>query len=223
MPVRKLLHDLVALLSICGILALTSAPATALQTPVFPGGGGSEPDLMDVLDNLYGLGNLQRVDDLDDQVWWNINGGALAKAKYAGYALDFGYIDSNGFNFLFSTPPNWQGELIGYEGETPDHLELPSFRWGIYTSAGDTWSSLMSENSDSYDHMVTWKVIGEDNTFVVAWEDLYSLGDGDYQDLIVEVNNCACAIPDASALVLLGSAMIGVGVFGRKKVFKKKV
>jgi hypothetical protein len=30
------------------------------------------------------------------------------------------------------------------------------------------------------------------------------------------------SIPDASALVLLGSAMIGVGIFGRKKLFKKE-
>jgi hypothetical protein len=29
------------------------------------------------------------------------------------------------------------------------------------------------------------------------------------------------SIPDATTLVLLGSAMVGVGVFGRKKVFKR--
>jgi len=201
-----------------GILSFVPPPAAGLQTPIFPG-GGSEPDLVDILDGLYGLGNLQRVDDLNDQIWSNINGGAVAKAKYAGYALDFGYIDDGGFNLLFSTPANYMGDLpASYTGLTPDHAILPDFRWGIQTSAGDTWSSLMTENPDGgLDHMVTWKVLDEVDTYVVAWEDLFTLGDHDYQDLVVEVSHVT--IPDATTLSLLGSAMVIAALFGRRKRF----
>jgi len=62
------------------------------ETPLVGPGG--------ILDQIYGLGNLQRVDDSgvlpNDQIWLNPGTGfAQAQAKFAGFAQDFGYIPKN--------------------------------------------------------------------------------------------------------------------------------
>ncbi|MBI5627849.1 MAG: hypothetical protein HY953_02935, partial [Candidatus Rokubacteria bacterium] len=72
----------------------TAAGATTL-TPVQPNPGG-EPSLATasgLLNSLYGLSNLTRIDDSVDQQWGNLGTAeVIAKAKYAGYSQTFGYI-----------------------------------------------------------------------------------------------------------------------------------
>src|SRR5689334_11323026 len=64
-------------------------------TPVMPNGGG-EPSLATpggILDTLYGLGNLTRMDDSVDQLWGNTGiAHVLVVEKYSGYTQTFGYL-----------------------------------------------------------------------------------------------------------------------------------
>ena len=140
-----------------------------------------------VLDRLYGLKNLKRIDN--DQFWTNLDGGATAKAKFTSRGEQtLCYIDADGeFQKIFIETGNGFG--VSCSGTIPGKNILPTFRWGLI-SAGHTWSSQPSCNYGA-DHMVTWLIKAGPcaGNFVIAWEDLAGLGDKDYQDLVVEINN----------------------------------
>ena len=174
-----------------------------------------------VLDTLYGLDNITRVDDFSapvtDQLWFNPNGGAVAKAKFAGFQHNFGYFagPSDGtFTPLFSTG----GGMFGYypPGSEPSATFTqadtgPVFRFGLDSlGSAPVWSSRQDENPDGgLDHVATWLITDglSKGNYVMAWEDLYGLGDMDFRDLVVEVSEVS-PIP-APGAALLGS--IGAG------------
>jgi hypothetical protein len=196
----------------CSVMANFSNPPNA-GTPILQPGG--------VLDTLYGLSNIARIDDFSapvtDQIWYNPNGGAVAKAKYAGYQHDFGYFaGTSGGTFvpLFYTG----GGMSGYytPGSEPSAIFTqvetgPLFRFGLDSlGSAPVWSSRQDENPDGgLDHMATWLITGGPSAgnYVIAWEDLYGLGDMDFRDLVVEVSGVS-PIPAPGAIVL-GS--IGLG------------
>ena len=214
------------ILSIAIALCLSATPALAALTPISSGGSG-EPSLLGsggILDTLYGLSNLVRIQDSpfpDDQVWMNLDGGATATAKYAGADETFGYFPgSSGGTFvgLFTIPTavNGLAPLPGgpYSGVIP--LSEPIFRLGAYTpySGGMLWSSQQSDNSTpAFDQMVTWLITDGPSAgnYVVGWE-IESPGDADYQDLVVEIS-LAAPVPVPGA-VLLG--ILGLGAAGLK-------
>ena len=206
-----------------------AGPATAAKTTIMDapfweknldGPGG-------VLDTLYGLSNLTRIDDNFDQVWNPANGNAVAKAKYAAYSLQLGYIrDMNGFDtanfqdlfsvsdphfdFLNDNDPSLTGNLAGGG----------NFVWALATGgATPTWTSMPSMNGGD-DHIVTWLIGGNSDSagnYVIAWEDDNNLGDQDYNDLVVEVSGVA-PVPIPSAILLLGSGL--VAMIGIRRRFK---
>jgi hypothetical protein len=143
-----------------------------------------EPTLEDILDQLYGLENLSRINDEDDQWWINRDGNATARAKFAALFQTLGVIDaSQGFLELFTE--TGEGFDVSGFGTLPAQDALPHFRWRL-----NEWSSRPGDNTDQVDHMFTWLITDGPSAgnLVIAWEDLFGGGDGDYQDMVVEVS-----------------------------------
>lgn len=206
-------------------LAVAVTPAGAAFTVVNPA-SGSELNLEGaggILDILYGWGNVTRIDDSFDQIWWEWNGGAVARAKYAGDNHLIGYTQgvAGGVPTLSAT----SGSGFGVVGSflfnfTPNdnlRFNLKDLR------TGDVWSSRVAENFLAEDHMVSYLINAGQSVgnYVIAWEDLPSTAptsDFDYNDMVIEVNHVH-PVPEPTALVLLG---LGFGVAGAIGVARRR-
>ena len=80
--------------TLVGLTALLLSQISVANTLIFP--SFFEPNLESILDGEFGLENLQRIDDEQDQ-YWTVTGelNATAVAKHAGYSQNFGFIDSS--------------------------------------------------------------------------------------------------------------------------------
>jgi hypothetical protein len=187
----------------------------------------SEPDLIGsggILDNEFGLGNLQRIDDDLDQ-YWTISGTEVtvtAVAKYAGFTQNFGFInDDNAFTSLLYVP------YMNAQSNTFTVADSGSpFRFGLDPSGSPLLSSASSDNaycawlscSLPYDHMVSWLITGGEyaGDYVIAWEDLKKLGDRDYNDLVIRVSGVS-PVPVPAALWLFGTGLLSFAAVARRR------
>jgi len=199
--------------------------ALASATPVMPNGGG-EPSLATpggILDTLYGLGNLTRMDDSVDQLWGDTGiAHVLVVAKYSGYTQTFGYLPgASGGALVPLVTLSGNGPVVGTEITFTVDQSTADFRWGDDPNgtavAPGLWSAREDENSDRLDHMVTWLITGNAGrpgnilgAFVVGFEDLPGLGDADYNDLVVLVWGVTDAplVPAPATLTLVGAMVL---------------
>ena len=207
----------IAAVAVAALAIIVAAPsANASLTAWHP--SPNEPNLDQVLERLYGMGNLERIDDSLDQLWTNTAGTAWAKARYASQVPTFGFLPgpSGGpFNPLFTVVTQGENPTYFPSGAVsfpPEDTGDP-FRFAM--ESGDLlWSSLEADNNDgaglNLDHMLTFKVTGSDlfhnnsdilGNYVFAWEDRcgpYDLPvcDRDFQDMIVEVYGVSPWEPD---------------------------
>jgi hypothetical protein len=196
---------------------LWAGTATAITTGI----GMAEPG--GILDQMYGLSNLVRVDDDVDQIWFPANGNATVVAKFPSSDQDFGYIpDLNSDNIfdeafvsLLTVPGGTTGINLGGPSGALTSGNV-NFVWALNPSGEPLWTSRTSQNSDSLDHMVTWAITGGAGAgnWVIAWEETNGGGDRNFADLVLEVS--VYPIPEPATSILLGSALIGLGVFGKK-------
>jgi len=186
-----------------------------------------EPDLIGeggILDTVYGLENLQRIDDNLDR-YWNVSGVEVAVtsvAKHAGFSQNFGFIDGDGdfTSLLFVPDMNVQSSAF-----TINDSGSP-FRFGLDPSGSTLFSSDPLDNiychghycSQPDDHMVSWLITDGvyAGDYVLAWEDLKHLGDRDYNDLVVRVSG-ASVVPLPSSIVLFMSGMLGLASVVRRR------
>lgn len=211
--------------TLLAISLLAFSPFSIANTVILP--SPNEPDLIGtggILDNVFGLGNLHRINDSLDQ-YWDVFGNEVtvtAVAKYAGYKQDFGFIDGDdSFNSLLYVP--------FFDGQSDTFTEADSgspFRFGLDPSGSPLLSSDPSDNifcdlpcTDSQDHMVSWLITSGQykGDYVLAWEDLKNLGDHDYNDLVVRVSGVAI-VPVPAAVWLFGSGLLGFAAVIRRRV-----
>jgi hypothetical protein len=211
---------------ITALFAILFSQVLAASTVILP--SPNEPDLTGtggILDNIFGLVNLQRIDDDLDQ-YWNVIAGEVsvtAIAKYAGYTQHFGFINaSDDFTSLLYVP------YMDSQTNTFTSMDSGSpFRFGLDPSGSPLFSSDPADNvfcgwshcSSPYDHMVSWLITGGDyaGDYVVAWEDLKKLGDRDYNDLVVRVSGVT-PVPAPAAAWLFGAGLLTLYGAARRRL-----
>lgn len=216
-----------------GLILCLFSQFSMANTVILP--SPNEPDLIGVggiLDTVFGLGNLQRVDDDLDQ-YWRVTADevtATAVAKHAGYKQNFGFINSEGqFSSLLYVP---------YMNAQSSFSNVPAIgdeiRFGLTRGAKPRRGNKRVFSSDpsnngfcgwfncyaSEDHMVSWLITDGEyaGDYVLAWEDLKHLGDRDYNDLVVRVSGVA-VVPAPAAVFLFGSGLLGLVVVSRRRTF----
>ncbi len=216
--------------TLIGLTALLLSQFSVANTIVLP--SFWEPSLIGsggILDNEFGLANLQRIDDDLDQ-YWIVTGelSATAVAKHAGYSQNFGFIDSDdNFSSLLyvpymnaqsgsSTVPDIGDEIrFGLtRGAMPMHGNKP-----IFSSA--PLDNIICHGPfclPPLDHMVSWLITDGvyAGDYVLAWEDLKHLGDRDYNDLVVRVSGIS-AVPVPAAVWLFASGLLGLIAAARRR------
>ena len=239
----KLLLSAVVLVGVCA----TSWASATYVNPLGEWNADSSKSIIlgkGILDRLYGLENLERIDDAGDQTWINTSGKAMAIAKVAGYEQNLGYqvYGSNTFNLLATFNNVTEGGSdVWYSIPNPPAMFHFADNAKVGNSDKGTFSSNQAYNTKNQDHMVTWLISDKkgnhsDNTvgnYVIGFEDLnwgdewsavagqpgYMNGsDRDYNDLVCEVSGVKVPEPGTLSLFLLGlSSMIGMGWIRRKK------
>jgi len=216
----------VTLAGLAVLLLSQFAVANTLILPSFSelsliGSGG-------VLDDVFGLDNLQRIDDEQDQ-YWTVTGelSATAVAKHAGFSQNFGFIDSNNnFDSLLYVPyMNAQtgsaqvdvGSQIKFgltRGAMPLFGHKPIFSSAPLDNVICRWVFCSPE----LDHMVSWLITDGEyaGDYILAWEDLKFLGDRDYNDLVVRVSGVV-VVPVPAAVWLFISGLLSLLVVSRRR------
>lgn len=207
-------------------MLLSGSSVVSANTAIYP--SAMEPDLLTsggILDLAVGLGNIQRVDDTDDNFWY-VNApqvSATVIAKHAGYTQDFGFIDDNNiFTSLLYVPSN-AGQSASFsitDSGSP-------FRFGLDPSGSPLFSSNADDNTfcswfhcyGPYDHMVSWLITDGQyaGDYIIAWEDLKKLGDRDYNDLVLRISGVSTEVPVPAAAWLMLSGLLGLVSVARRK------
>lgn len=206
----------VAALLISQLAQANTIISSSYREPGLIGAGG-------ILDDEFGLANLQRIDDELDQLWAiQVDEVTVTVvAKHAGFSQNFGFIDGNDefTSLLHVSHAFGQTDTFGLAGSGSP------FRFGLDPSGSPLFSSAAEDNvfcgwrhcSAPYDHMVSWLITEGEfaGDYVIAWEDLKHLGDQDYNDLVMRVSGVS-AVPVPSALWLFGSGILGLVAVARR-------
>lgn len=120
------------------------------------------------------------------------------------------------FDLASGTVTNNSTHMVASIGST--------FGFYLSTQDGYTFYTHSSLNLDSLDHAFLFdtsdntvsRLLGSD--VVIAFEDLFGGGDKDYNDMVIGVTDVAPApVPEPATLILLGSGLLGLAGFRRKK------
>jgi hypothetical protein len=219
-------------------LLLTSTVAQAVPTPVNVLGENGSSATLSLQGIINARGNTlvniaSDADQLDDGIggdaWWTAGSGISSALviEVAGYAPD------NRFGIYNVANPGQKIQVFGGSatGGASAVTISPFETFGFYLTnsvAGFTWYSDTSLNPGGLDHMVAYQGKGETlnlgnnagsptgsilwgtNTYVLGWEDL-SLGDNDYNDMVVAVSNVQpVSVPDGVSTLALVGLVIGL-------------
>lgn len=159
-----------------------------------------------------------------DQLWTADSVFAVARARFATYSNEFGYLDgTSGKSFVKLFWTSGGGYTVGGTASL-DGLAGHIFRWGR-DGDGGVLTSQNADNSDGLDHMITYRIDpidlqGQPNnitTYVLFFEDSVKPGtrtyDADFNDMVVEIQASRSPIPEPAGL---GAAALGLGLLRRR-------
>jgi len=160
-----------------------------------------------------------------DQVWSDGIAFTSGEAKFAGYSQAFGFTDVTGYHELFEVPAGGSGFFPPNAYDFTVDLTGTQWRWDRSDANGNSsagplhWSSDESLNSDDLDHLISYEVLGLGNgarTWLLFWDDQFSGGDRDFNDLVVQVSAIK-EVPVPGAVWLAAAGLISaVGIRWRR-------
>jgi hypothetical protein len=196
-----------------------------------------------------GDATLTRIDDSDDELWTaNPGAGVFGLARSATRNFVLGELaGASGENFteilgvtgsaaapvefLPSIPAGQNGngdlQVSGYSGGLPVFTSISTgvFRFAIQcapgcTPAGQTWSSLPSDNTDGQDHMVTWELTGGnvpvgDTWYIAGFENGTDFDFNDYVFVYQNVTPGSANTPEPGSAIFVGASLLLSAAFLR--------
>jgi hypothetical protein len=160
--------------------------------------------------------------DTSDQLWTADSVVATATARYALYNQRFGFFDgTSGGSYVPIFDVSGSDFNVSGAGSI-GNLGGHTWRWA---RAGDNHSPFTSQNSDnpdSVDHMVTYRIdftgssLGSTTvtTYLLFWEDKApdDHPDYDYNDLVVEIRASRTDVPEPASAVGAAAMMLVAAV-----------
>jgi hypothetical protein len=163
------------------------------------GNSAGEEDLYQIVNTMMGTNFTSSAQlgsyEIECDDWWHEwNGHIVITVTYAGQDQALWWDDGTNSEFILSrSADEYDYTPVYFTVHTPTHNFYLKDETG-----GNTWYSRDDLNADGQTHMVTYDM--GNNLYIVAFEDLSGLGDGDYNDFAFQITKagpqCLCTDND---------------------------